>query len=88
MVEHNEILTHEEHQARAMLMGLMYDWRDGTYCLPRYPKAPSAKGMIDCLTLEPLWRQATPRDHTDLRSHNLGKYEWNDPPHITPWGKP
>lgn len=39
-------LTHNEHRARAMLLGLWYDWRDGTY------NNEDGRVTINALTLE------------------------------------
>lgn len=51
---HEERLTYDEHCARAMLMGLEYDWRDGTYNAPDGEDSWDENNMIDCLTLQPI----------------------------------
>ncbi len=67
-------MTHEEHIARAMLMGREYDWRDGTYMVNG-----STKGLIDAITLEPISsddafaRAVAQYEHTSL----LDKSEYN-----------
>lgn len=48
-------LTRKEHHARAALLGLHYDWRDGTYCHPMFGRDASmlsSQGMLDCDTCE------------------------------------
>lgn len=55
-------LTHMEHEARAMLLGKVYDPVDGTYCLADDQGDPSALGMLCADTLEPL-----PPDHTIIQ---------------------
>jgi hypothetical protein len=47
-------LTHAEHDARAMLIGLVYDWRDGTYCSENSEGDPNTACMLDAITLEPV----------------------------------
>lgn len=52
-------LTHNEHAARAMLMGRMYDWRDGTYCMVSGYEIDGTpilhpRNMINCQTFEPV----------------------------------
>lgn len=48
-------LTHAEHDARAMLLGRVYDWRDGTYCLKGDTDCGCiSMGMLDAMTLEPM----------------------------------
>lgn len=46
--------TRKEHIARALLMGRVYDWRDGTYCPDIRDAANNlmASNMLDCDTLE------------------------------------
>lgn len=47
--------TRKEHVARAMLLGRVYDWRDGTYCYPMFGRDEamlSSEGMLDCDTCE------------------------------------
>lgn len=48
-----EKLTHEEHTARAMLLGMVYDWRDSTYNYV-YRDVMSPHGMLDAKTMEPI----------------------------------
>ncbi len=48
----SQLLTRSEHIARALLMGRVYDWRDGTYCLTDADGDPEVLGMVDCVTLE------------------------------------
>jgi hypothetical protein len=49
------LLTRNEHTARAMLLGLVYDPRDGTYCREEFDgdgHLASTQGeMLDCETL-------------------------------------
>lgn len=53
-------LTHKEHDARAMLLGRVYDWRDGTYCLPSESGTGGVitRDMLDAVTLEPITQTA------------------------------
>lgn len=80
-VEH---LTYEEHCARAMLMGLEYDWRDGTYNAPDGMDSWDANNMIDCLTLQPITyeearnRKVVPYEECshDERDQYVGVLPW------------
>ena len=52
-------LTRAEHMARAALLGLYYDPRDGTYCPGEVNDETGdvwykSKGLLDCLTMEPI----------------------------------
>lgn len=47
-------MTKEEHIARAMLMGKVYDPRDHTYSIPNFDTVPTFNGIIDADTLGPL----------------------------------
>jgi len=49
-------LTHEQHRARAILMGRVYDWRDGSYCFYADVESKHLSHMhaIDAETLEPI----------------------------------
>lgn len=61
--------TYDEHVTRALLMGRIYDWRDGTYCLTNPMGAPTEENMLDCLTLEPITK-------TDHRRIDSGTADW------------
>jgi len=50
-------LTHEQHKARAMLMGLAYDWRNGTYYRPMGTFRDGSVAtwwVVDAQTLKPM----------------------------------
>jgi hypothetical protein len=52
-------LTRAEHIARAALLGLYYDPRDGTYCPGSVDEDTGnvwykARDLLDCLTMEPI----------------------------------
>ena len=74
-------LTHKEHAARAMLMGRVYDWRDGTYC----DEEMDADTMVDAVTLEPV------DFHTAMARNVIRPDEeilYSDPPdRQTPWAR-
>lgn len=56
-----ELLTYEEHEARAMLLGRWYDATDGTYCM-HAGDIPVSESMLDCITVEPIsYRDAVDR---------------------------
>ena len=83
-------LTHEEHAARAMLMGRVYDWRDGTYCfadsdgLPIGTALDGRHPMLDCETLEVI-----DDDKQEERFQKLNKEwrYWGSKPQPRPWAK-
>lgn len=46
-------LTRKEHKARALLMGRVYDPRDGTYCkVGDDLEMLSTTDLLDCVTME------------------------------------
>jgi hypothetical protein len=76
-------LTHEEHAARAMLMGRIYDWVDGTYCT--YDNnGLDTDAMICCMDLEPIsWERSVAR-----RLAGGDEYHFTLPPiKETPWAR-
>lgn len=73
-------LTRKAHIARAMMMGRLYDWRDGTYCIPCMDGSAPGSNCIDCETLE-------------QRSYNaemIAGKKWDDYKNATvqPWELP
>ena len=83
-------LTHKEHAARAMLMGLFYDWRDGTYCDGNYISGPTSEGMIDANTLEPIpdYEGSSRRGVTLSHCHEVNvKMDWKTPMFETEWAR-
>lgn len=82
----DKILTHEEHVARAMLLGRVYDWRDGSYCILNRSIGqgmPVSEGMLDCLTCEPM---ASTRRYSREACSLMATYDWTDAPRDTSWG--
>ncbi len=76
------MLTHQEHQARAMLLGLHYDWRDGIYG-KMDGHIVSTVGALDCLTCEPISKEEY------VWRKNLGFLDssyYLEPERDTPWG--
>src|SRR5262245_6681052 len=80
-------MTHEQHALRAALMGRVYDWRDGTYCVVgtlqhASTQYPMAAGAIDAITLEPV-----PAETLSYRSRTWGMtgYSWKSVPLPTPY---
>jgi hypothetical protein len=75
-------LTHEEHAARAMLMGKVYDWRDRTYCdmndqgsEPQWDMHERDYAALDADTLEPLtWGEC------EARIMGNRNEDWRRPP--------
>lgn len=78
-----ERLSHSEHTARAMLMGLHYDWRDGTYCKCHPTGGPSSANMLDCLTLELITYEII----VQRESAGYMVADWDKPEEPTPWAK-
>lgn len=81
-------LTHKEHTARAMLMGRVYDWTDGTYCTLSLDKTGSLDPMtmIDAVTLQPVTQHVA----TDRRilSYDGTPAHWSRPPlRKTDWAR-
>lgn len=78
-----EKLSHEEHRARAMLMGRVYDWRDGTYCLVNELDHNHLlpRGMMDCDMLEVIEGYPIER-----MLHLTNNVHWYDEPTVDgPW---
>ena len=73
-------LTRTEHHARAMLLGRIYDWRDGTYCHSDGvgDGGVSFDNMINAETLEPIGQSEAMK-----RSGGLGYKEV--PEGVKPW---
>lgn len=81
-------MTHKEHVARAMLMGLEYDWRDGTYCNGMDVfGGPSNQGMIDCVSLEKISTDSLEARMVSNRIGNLSPPDWETPLWETPWAR-
>lgn len=83
----SEKLTHKEHMARAMLMGRIYDWRDGTYCLSSSGSTihMSVQDMLCADTLGDI-----SGDQCISRRHHNGAADFepgSDPAFETPWAK-
>lgn len=78
-----EKLSHSEHAARAMLMGRLYDWRDGTYCAVAHDGTYSITDMIDCETFEPV-HSASDRCQNWM---NVSTGGYSDTPHPRPWAR-
>lgn len=83
----SEKLTHKEHATRAMLMGRVYDWRDGTYCLGVDDKTGMAlpDDMIDAVTLEEVHHRSVTRRMGYSGTH-AGE-PWETPKRETPWAR-
>ena len=82
-------MTHSEHAARAMLLGMKYDWRDGTYCKGTdQTNGPGSNDMIDCVTLERVSFLDT-FDRMGENKINLGEgtFSWHTPRWETPWAR-
>jgi hypothetical protein len=81
--------THAEHRARAMLMGKVYDWRDGCYSDPMIfsgVEMSSTRGMLDAVTLEPMEQEdADDRIATEPGWPGYAKHNQDDPPLPTPY---
>lgn len=79
-------LTHKEHAARAMLMGLVYDWRDGTYCHIDQAGIALAGDLIDAETLDHITlHEANGRNVMGDRAEDVS---WRTPPkQDTPWAR-
>jgi hypothetical protein len=82
-------LTHDEHTTRAMLMGLVYDWRDGTYCTAQTSNGEPGYSdvILDCETLEPLTPEAArERGETSGVDPSNAVRMWRDiPSKRVPW---
>lgn len=81
-------LTRKQHIARALLMGRVYDPRDGTYCRLDDKGYPVTPGMLCCETLTPMSGK-TSSDR--LASDKIQGYRWetvNYIPHTMPWEAP
>ncbi len=86
--EHCERLSHSEHQARAMLLGLAYDWRDGIYSTLVFwgdDAFPTTEGALDCLTCEPIDGDEYSKRIAQGYTNNLNS--WRNPTQPTPWAK-
>lgn len=78
-----ERLSHSEHAARAMLLGRVYDWRDGTYCTSFKDGHLSTANVLDCLTCEPI----TPAEEHMRKMQGFTGSAWDIPEQPTPWAK-
>lgn len=78
------MLTHQEHTARAMLLGRVYDWRDGTYCRIDRSGSYDTDSMLCCVTMEPidLHTSTKRRDGANLMDDDA----WGCAKENTPWG--
>lgn len=77
-------MTHAEHTARAMLLGMVYDWRDGTYC-HFDPEGDGIGitylGALDAMTLQPYDCSIEHR----IRDWGFISVRHTDPPQPTPY---
>ena len=71
-------LTHEEHYTRAMLMGLEYDWRDGSY----FYEVPNDQVYMDAVTLEVIDIDIC---LNRLMERDLAVVNWNTTPTMEPY---
>lgn len=77
----HRLLTREEHYARAMLLGRVYDPRDGTYCVASFDGDYSvSEPYLDCVTLEVI-----PDDDARRRMVKHGGYRADPSTQSYPW---
>lgn len=81
--------TRKQHIARALLMGRVYDWRDGTYCpdIRDLTGNLMADNMLDCDTLEVMNERLQVSRFSSSSSMPGPMVPWNDydnAPH-RPW---
>lgn len=79
-------LTHREHTARAILMGRVYDWRDGTYCEGVLNNGGVSHHNIICaVTFEPITNSSITRRM--FLNNATAAMDWRKPRHETPWAR-
>ena len=72
-------MTYEEHMARAMLLGRVYDWRDHTYCILG-GVGPIINSSITGLDADTLDVVDVSESTTRLARRGTIRKDWREPP--------